>query len=116
MSVLASQNGNFGGWPTLPRDPGAIVMAFPVERSDHAAAVVLRRPNGGVIADEVHGCPPALADRARHQALAAISLDVDASGWAAVGDRDPVIGRFQDRYRHLRQALFTPRTRRRQRS
>lgn len=103
---LANQNGHFGGWPPLPSDPRAIVMAFPVEGSESSAAVVLRQPDRTRIAGEVHGCLRALTDRATRQALAAISLDLDASGWAEVGQRDPVIGRLQAKYRHLRPSLF----------
>jgi DNA-3-methyladenine glycosylase II len=103
---LANQNRYFGSWPLLPGDPGAIVMAFPVEGSEASAAVVLRQSGGGVIAGEVHACPPALADRAMQQALAAVSLDLDGSGWPAVGARDPAIGRLQTEYRHLRPTLF----------
>ncbi len=40
---LANQNQYFGGWPTLPDDPGAIVIAFPVEGWQGSAAVVLRQ-------------------------------------------------------------------------
>lgn len=103
---LANQNSHFGGWPTLPGDPGAIVMAFPVEGSECSAAVVLRQSADGAIAGEVHGCAQAVAERAFRQALQALSLDVDGTGWAAVGDRDPIIGRLQDKYRHLRPVLF----------
>jgi DNA-3-methyladenine glycosylase II len=90
----------------LTDDPSAIVMAFPVEGSEHSAAVVLRQAADGLIAGEVHGCPAALAGRAERQALAAISLDLDGSGWPAVGRRDPAIGRLQDKYRYLRPTLF----------
>lgn len=103
---LGNQNRYFGGWPTLPCDPGAIVMAFPVEESDSSAAVVLRQRGRGVIEGEVHRCPQALAGRAMRQALAAVSLDLDGSGWGQVGERDPVIGRLQAKYRHLRPSLF----------
>jgi DNA-3-methyladenine glycosylase II len=103
---LAHQNSYFGGWPTLAGDPEAIVMAFPLEGFEHAAAVVLRQQGDGLISGEVHGSHGTQADTAWKQALAAISLDVDATGWAAVGSRDPVIGRLQVHYRHLRPTLF----------
>jgi len=67
---LANQHRHFGGWPTLPGEPGAIVMAFPVEGSEHAAAAVIR-PAAVIgpaaeraITGEVHGCPDELADAA----------------------------------------------------
>lgn len=103
---LADQNRHFGGWPSLPGDQGAIVMAFPLEGTESAAAVVIREPQSGRITGEVHGCPEALAQRAWQQALAAVSLDGDGSGWPAVGARDPVIGRLQSSYGPLRPTLF----------
>lgn len=103
---LANQTRYFGGWPTLPNDERAIVMAFPLEASEQAVAVVIRQSEDGVIMGEVHGCREALVDRARSQALAAISLDTDGSGWTEVGRRDPVIGRLQAKYRHLRPTVF----------
>jgi DNA-3-methyladenine glycosylase II len=59
-----------------------------------------------MIEGEVHGCPESLTDRARTQALAAMSLDTDGSGWSEVGRRDPVIGRLQQEYGYLRPSLF----------
>jgi len=103
---LANQNRHFGGWPTLPGKAGAIVMAFPVEGSEHAAAAVIRQGADRAITGEVHGCPDELADAAGRQSLAAISLDVDGSGWPEVGSRDPVIGRLQASYGYLRPTLF----------
>lgn len=103
---LANQNRHFGKWPTLRGDPGAVVMAFPVEGSDHAAGVVIRQQADGTIAGEVHGCAGELADVARRQALATVSLDVDGSGWPKVGRRDQVIGRLQVKYGCLRPTLF----------
>jgi DNA-3-methyladenine glycosylase II len=103
---LARQNRHFGGWPTHPDDPDAVVMAFPVEGRDAAAAVVLRQaaPDGPV-RGEVHG-PRADSRAAIRQALAALSLDADGAGWPAVGDRDPAIGELQARYGCLRPVLF----------
>jgi DNA-3-methyladenine glycosylase II len=102
---LSNQNQYFGGWPTLEGDPAAIVMAFPVEGWQGSAALVLKQSPDGRITGKVHG-PAALADRARRQALACLSLDVPAEGWPEVGARDPVIGRLQEKYRYLRPVLF----------
>ena len=104
---LEQQNRYFGGWPGLSTGSEAIVMAFPIEVHDASAAVVMRQESaGGAVSGEVHGCPEALADVAWRQALAAISLDVDGSGWPAVGRRDPVIGELQSKYQLLRPVLF----------
>jgi len=40
------------------------------------------------------------------QALAVLSLDVDATSWPDVGARDQVMGDLQRRYRYLRPVLF----------
>jgi DNA-3-methyladenine glycosylase II len=40
------------------------------------------------------------------QALAVLSLDVDATGWPDVGARDQVMGDLQRRYRFVRPVLF----------
>ena len=121
---LAAQSRRFGGWPGLAADADAIVMAFPVEGTEHAAAVVLRQPRDevhvggdmrhlrephrlhGAVTGEVHGCPPDVADRAARQALAVVSLDIDGSGWPAVGERDRFIGDLHARYGYLRPTLF----------
>ena len=65
--------------------------------------VVSQRSDGG-IDTAVHGARD--RERAAGQALAVLSLDVDGSGYAAVGDRDPVIGRLQRELGFLRPVLF----------
>ena len=60
-------------------------MAFPVEGWDGSAAVVVRQPSAGVVTAEVHGARGALAERAWEQAMAVLSLDVDGTGFPAVG-------------------------------
>jgi DNA-3-methyladenine glycosylase II len=103
---LALEAHHFGGWLTLPAEPGALVMAFPIDGTDESAAVVLRQSPDGVVSGEVHGGPGALVETARRQALASLSLDVDATAWPEVGERDPEIGALQARYGFLRPVLF----------
>jgi DNA-3-methyladenine glycosylase II len=75
--------------------------------SSQAAYLAARCQNAdGSLSGEVHGCPDGLADLGRRQALAALSLDADGSGWPEVGDRDPVLGELQSEYRYLRPVLF----------
>lgn len=100
---LARASRHFGGWPTLPDDPSALVLAFPLEHSGASTAVVLCQTGDGAIAGEVHGGPD---DAAWRQALAALSLDVDGRAWPEVGERDPEIGRLQETYGFLRPVLF----------
>jgi DNA-3-methyladenine glycosylase II len=99
---LETQAAHFGGWPRLG---DRIVMAFPVEGWNSSAAVVVHQ-RGNIITGDVHGTREADAERAWQQALAAVSLDVDGSGFADVGRRDPVIGRLQAEYHNLRPVLF----------
>ena len=99
---LANQNSYFGGWPTVG---DAVAMAFPVEGWKSSAAVLVRQA-GALVTGEVHGPTGAEAERAWHQALAALSLDVDGAGYPEVGRRDPAIGRLQEEYRFVRPVLF----------
>lgn len=87
---------------------GVLDLAFPVEGSWRTVGVRVRRDGDGVVGDVVH------AGDLDAEALAAVSgqvarilsLDVDGSGFAAVGDRDPVVGGLQRRYPGLRPVLF----------
>jgi DNA-3-methyladenine glycosylase II len=99
---LETEAAHFGGWPRLD---GGIVMAFPVEGSSSSAAVLLRQ-DGERITGEVHGASEADAERAWHQALATVSLDVDGAGFVEIGRRDPVIGHLQAEFKNLRPVLF----------
>jgi DNA-3-methyladenine glycosylase II len=99
---LETEATHFGGWPRLG---DGIVMAFPVEGWNSAAAVVMRQ-RGNTITGDVYVANGADAERAWRQALATVSLDVDGAGFVEIGRRDPVIGRLQAEYRNLRPVLF----------
>ncbi|MGA3218865.1 MAG: DNA-3-methyladenine glycosylase 2 family protein, partial [Acidimicrobiales bacterium] len=103
---LSEQRQRFGGWPAHPNEPLAPVIAFPIEGTDTAAAVVVRQHDDGTILGDVHCCAPWLCAAAQGQALATLSLDVDGSGWPEVGSCDPRLGELQARYRMLRPVLF----------
>ena len=102
---LARSRECFGGWPSLPSDAEAIVMAFPVEGWRASAAVLIRQLRGGRIVGEVYGAG-AEAAKAWRQALATLSLDVDGRSYPAIGRRDPVIEGLQRRYGLMRPTLF----------
>jgi DNA-3-methyladenine glycosylase II len=102
---LANQNQYFGGWPTLTKSSQTIVMAFPVEGWSGSATVSLRQETDGRILGNVYGAPE-LTEKAESQALASLSLDIDAERWPEVGKRDPVIGELQNKYQFLRPILF----------
>ncbi|PZR77910.1 MAG: Fe-S cluster assembly protein HesB [Candidatus Aeolococcus gillhamiae] len=103
---LAYQQRHFGGWASYKPDPAAVAMAFPVEGWAGSAVVVLRQPDVDTITGEVHGAEGSPPQRAWKQALAVLSLDIDGSAFAAVGERDPVVGRLQVQHGWMRPTLF----------
>jgi DNA-3-methyladenine glycosylase II len=83
--------------------PGHLHLAF-VADGGAAVAGVCVRAEGGVVAGEIVGeADPGVV---RAQVARILSLDVDGSGFPAVGARDPVIGRLQAHYPGLRPVLF----------
>jgi DNA-3-methyladenine glycosylase II len=83
----------------------SIALAFPVEGSSSSAAVELsQRPDGRVVG-RTDAAPEDLPTVIR-QASRALSLDHDGSGWPAVGERDPIIGRLQREHGYLRPVCF----------
>lgn len=83
----------------------SIVMAFPVEGSHTSAAVELRQERDGRVVGQTDAAASDLPAIVR-QAARSLSLDHDGTGWPVVGERDPVIGRFQRQYDHLRPVCF----------
>jgi len=102
---LARSREFFGGWPSPPSDPEAIVMAFPVEGWRTSASVVIHQQRGGRVVGDVYGAG-AHAAKAWRQALATLSLDVDGRSYPGLGRRDAVIARLQRRYGLIRPTLF----------
>jgi DNA-3-methyladenine glycosylase II len=83
-------------------------LAFGVEGSWETAGVrVLASPQGvtGEIVSPA-GPTPELAAAIRSQVTRILSLDVDGSGFPAVGERDPVVAGLQRRYPGLRPVGF----------
>ena len=88
-------------------------LAFPVEGSWQTVGVRVRQaagdgPAGGVTAEIVSPVRPGpdLVAAVRQQVERILSLDVDGSGFPAVGQRDPVAGELQRRYPGLRPVGF----------
>jgi DNA-3-methyladenine glycosylase II len=103
---LANERRFFGDWLSLPSDPEAVAMAFPVEGWQGSAGVVIRQASDGTVEGTVATTAGAPPDVAWSQALATLSLDVDGEGFPDVGTRDPVIGGLQARYASLRPVCF----------
>lgn len=104
---LRNQNSFFGGWPVLKDTAAeyAMVMTFPVEDWQESAAVVITQTADSSLCAEDFGTTK-YSEKAIDQALAALSLDVDDSGWEEVGARDQIIANLQHKYQYLRPALF----------
>jgi DNA-3-methyladenine glycosylase II len=83
--------------------PGHLHLAFVMEDSTGATGVCVRQAGEDVIG-EVVGRSDVGAVRA--QVARILSLDIDGSDFLLVGQRDPVIGSLQARYRGLRPVLF----------
>lgn len=102
-SLLASARFLEGFAPAAHEGAGDhLHLAFP-DPHGQGAGVCLRE-EGGVVAGEVFG--PVNADWVGSEVERILSLDVDGSGFPAVGERDPAIGRLQRRFEGLRPVLF----------
>ena len=99
---LLHQNQFFNGWP-VRADGKTIVMAFPIEGEWTSAAVEVTQSSHGSVSLTVHGPSGAAAAT---QAMAALSLDVDATDWPRVGEQDPRLGALQEEFSWLRPSLF----------
>lgn len=106
---LAAAQRFAGGFPAGIGGGGvageSIVMSFPVEGSDASAAVELRQDRDGTVIGETDASAADLP-MVERQAARSLSLDHDGSAWPAVGDRDPVVGRFQRQHDYLRPVCF----------
>jgi DNA-3-methyladenine glycosylase II len=88
---------------------GVLELAFPVEGSWRTAGVRVRQNGGGtVLAEIVSPAEPdaGLVAEIRPQLERILSLDVDGTGFPAVGERDPVVGEVQQKYPGLRPVGF----------
>jgi DNA-3-methyladenine glycosylase II len=84
-------------------------LAFPVEGSWPTAGVRVRQDPGTGVTAEIVSPPapgPELGAAIRSQVARILSLDVDGSGFPAVGGRDPVVAGLQRRYPGLRPVGF----------
>jgi DNA-3-methyladenine glycosylase II len=83
-------------------------LAFPVDGIWQTAGVRVREHGGGVEGEIVSPEAPGaeLLGAVRDQVARILSLDVDGSGFPAVGGRDPVVAGLQRRYPGLRPVGF----------
>jgi DNA-3-methyladenine glycosylase II len=91
-----------------PGPAGVLELAFPVEGSWRTVGVRVSQVGEEVNAEIISPAEPdaELVAEVRPQVERILSLDVDGSGFAAVGERDPVVGEVQRRYPGLRPVGF----------
>jgi DNA-3-methyladenine glycosylase II len=85
-------------------DADRLRLAFPVDGDWRTAGVEVVAAGPGRVRAVTTGT--ADGGRVRAQVARILSLDVDGSGFPAVGAADPVVGRLQDRYPGLRPVSF----------
>ena len=93
---------------SVPGTDDVLELAFPVEGSWQTVGVRVRQDSASVTAEIVsrQAPSPGLVAEVRPQVERILSLDVDGSGFAAVGERDPVAGEIQRQYPGLRPVGF----------
>lgn len=102
FSLAAAASFGFGGRDATPGED-VMRLAFAVDGLREHAGVVLRQQDG-IVYGEIHGhADPELV---RRQVARILSLDADGEAWAAVGERDAVIGRLQREHPGQRPVLF----------
>jgi len=82
-------------------------MAFPLDGWAGSAGVVVWQ-EGAIVRGEAVGPSGSVVDPAvvAKQVARVLSLDHDGRGWEEAGRRDPVIGRLQEEFDHLRPVCF----------
>src|SRR5260221_9653440 len=84
---------------------GSITLAFPVEGHDASAAIELWQDADDVVRGRTDA-PADLLEPSIREAARSLSLDHDGTGWPAVGERDPIVGRLQREHDYLRPVCF----------
>jgi DNA-3-methyladenine glycosylase II len=107
---LASAQRFLGGFTpasgTFADDATRLTMAFPVDGWAGSAAAVVWQDGGLIRGEAVVTSADVSIEAVRGQVARTLSLDHDGTGWDEVGRRDPVIGRLQAEFGHLRPVCF----------
>lgn len=107
--TLASAARFIAGWPPAKRPPGGddeVRLEFLCDDYSGDASVVLRQDADGTVRGTIAGGSTAEPRRVIAQAARIVSLDHDGTGYAQLGERDPVVGRLQRESGYLRPVLF----------
>jgi DNA-3-methyladenine glycosylase II len=104
FSLELARGFGFGPRPGEAAAGEPLRLAFPLDDfSGHGAALVRQAELDGPAEVEVI---TGEADAVARQVSRILSLDRSGTGWAAVGERDEVIGRLQREHHYLRPVLF----------
>jgi DNA-3-methyladenine glycosylase II len=107
---LASAQRFLGGFTpasgSFADDATRLTMAFPVDGWAGSAAAVVWQDAELIRGEAVVSSPDVSIEAVRGQVARTLSLDHDGTGWDEVGRRDPVIGRLQAEFDHLRPVCF----------
>jgi len=85
--------------PTMP-------LGFVLDGYDEQVGVVVSQQPSGALTVDIAGGRLESRDAARGQVARALSLDIDATGWDALGERDELVGALQAARPGLRPPLF----------
>lgn len=106
LDAAAAFTHTFPGTRTRDDGPGTLDYSWALDGDWRTVAVSLTQ-HGEEVHGEVEGAHDrALAVRVRREVEQILGLDVDASGLAALGRRDPVVGEAMARRPGLRPVLF----------
>jgi DNA-3-methyladenine glycosylase II len=104
FSLELARGFGFGPRPGEAAAGEPFCLAFPLDDfSGHGAALVRQAKLDDAVEVEVGAGE---ADAVARQVSRILSLDRSGTGWAAVGERDEVIGRLQREHHYLRPVLF----------
>lgn len=105
FSLSAASSFGFGPNTGRPKPDGnSMTLAFVADDMVHQAAAILTQDEDGAVHVRLFG--EAAPDAVEAQVRRVLSLDRSGVEWAAVGARDPVIGRLQTEHPGLRPVLF----------
>lgn len=100
------QSINFGfGHRRAETDERVMRLGFVTDDLQHQVGVAVRQ-EGSTLLLQVSGAPETVVPAVAAQTARILSVDVDATGWDALGARDPLIGRLQAARPGLRPPLF----------
>jgi DNA-3-methyladenine glycosylase II len=105
FSLAAAASFGFGPNTGRPKpDEDSMSLAFVADDLEHHAAAFVTQDAMGVLDCRIFG--EAEPDMVLSQLRRVLSLDQSGAAWAAIGSRDPVIGRLQSEFPGLRPVLF----------